>query len=143
MSESPRAVRYDRDGELAILTLANPPLNLYGAATSQGLFDGIQRAEDEGARAGLYRAEGKYFSAGVDVSSFATPASPVSGGPRRSGLISRRFEESRLPVIAAGTPPRNRGPHTGDRDLVRERPRQGHLHRPLKLPPTISHRSYP
>jgi len=96
-----QAVRYDRDGDLAILTLANPPLNLYGGATSQGLFDGIERAEAEGARAVLYRAEGKYFSAGVDVSSFGTPASPVGGGARRTGLVSQRFETSRLPVIAA------------------------------------------
>lgn len=100
MSE-PQAVRYDRDGALAILTLANPPLNLYGAATSQGLFEGIGRAEAEGARAVLYRAEGKYFSAGVDVSNFATPASPVGSAARVSGLLSHRFETSPLPVVAA------------------------------------------
>ncbi|HKS92756.1 MAG TPA: enoyl-CoA hydratase/isomerase family protein [Tepidiformaceae bacterium] len=96
-----QAVRYDRDGALAILTLANPPLNLYGGATSQGLLDGIERAEAEGARAVLYRAEGKYFSAGVDVSSFGTPASPVGGGARRTGLLSHRFETSPLPVVCA------------------------------------------
>ena len=41
------AVRYERDGDLAVLTISNPPLN-YTAAVSNGVGDGITRAETEG-----------------------------------------------------------------------------------------------
>jgi enoyl-CoA hydratase/carnithine racemase len=97
------AVRYERDGDLAIVTLTNGPLNLYGAATSQGLSDGIERAESEGARALLYRAEGKFFSAGVDVHSFATNDTPLGGSSARNtaGLVAQRFEGASIPTIAA------------------------------------------
>lgn len=102
MVQLSEAVRYERDGGLAILTLCNGPLNLYGAATSQGLADGIARAEDEGARALLYRAEGKFFSAGVDVHSFAGDASPLGNGAARAlSLLAQRFEDTPLPTIAA------------------------------------------
>jgi enoyl-CoA hydratase/carnithine racemase len=93
------AVRYERDGDLAVLTISNPPLNLYTAAVSNGVGDGITRAETEGARALLLRAEGRFFSAGVDVRGFAGSNGPGTG--RQTGLLSQRLEDLPMPTIAA------------------------------------------
>ena len=63
-------VRLDRDGPLAIVTLAAPPLNLF----DQGLIDGLRSAVASVAgdhpRGLLIRAEGRVVSGGVDVHLF-------------------------------------------------------------------------
>ena len=104
MVQLSETVRYEVDEGLAILTTANPPLNLYGAATSRGLMDGIERAVGEGARAILYRAEGKFFSAGVDVNNFQAAVDGVLGSNGAAGatkLVSQCFEDAPIPTIAA------------------------------------------
>lgn len=108
MTEAQPVVRYERDGDVAILTIANPLLNLYGGGVASGIMSGINRAEAEGARAVLLRAEGKYFSAGVDVRGFeAPPAAPASSGSgsasaaRSAGLLSHRLEDLPIPTIAS------------------------------------------
>jgi len=92
-------VRYERDGHLAILTIANPPLNLYTPAVSSGVLAGLGRAEADGARALLLRAEGKYFSAGVDVHGFEGGAGAFAGGS--VAPLSQRLENVGIPTIAA------------------------------------------
>src|SRR5204862_7595028 len=86
---SNEAVRYERDGDLAVLTISNPPLNLYTAAVSSGVGEGITRAEADGARTLLLRAEGRFFSAGVDVHGFEGEDGPG----RISGLLSQRLQD--------------------------------------------------
>jgi enoyl-CoA hydratase len=71
VSESEKAARLQReDSGLAVLTLDSPPLNLF----DQRMIDDFQAAiEDVSAdppRALLIRAEGRVFSAGVDVHVF-------------------------------------------------------------------------
>ena len=70
-------VRLDRDGGLAVLTFAAPPLNLYTAALQEQLGATIGLLEAEPARALLIRAEGKIVSGGVDVSLFDAQSSPA------------------------------------------------------------------
>ena len=68
MSDGP--IRLERDGILAVLTFASPPLNLF----DQAMFDGFRAAMDEldesDARGLLLRAEGRAVSGGVDVNVF-------------------------------------------------------------------------
>lgn len=61
-------VRLERDGELGLLVLDAPPLNLFG----EEVFGGLERAlgETDGLRALIFRAEGRYFTGGVDVGVF-------------------------------------------------------------------------
>jgi len=71
MSEGGQPVRLEREeGGLAVLTLDNPPLNLF----DQRLIDALRAAIDDVAaeppRALLIRAEGRAVSGGVDVHVF-------------------------------------------------------------------------
>jgi enoyl-CoA hydratase len=60
--------RLDRDGQLGVLTIDDPPLNLFG----DEMVRDIQAALDatDGLRALLVRAEGEYFTGGADVHVF-------------------------------------------------------------------------
>jgi enoyl-CoA hydratase len=63
-------VRLERDGALAVITLAKPPLNLF----DRGLLDDLRAAIDDVAadppRGLLIRADGRAVSGGVDVHLF-------------------------------------------------------------------------
>jgi enoyl-CoA hydratase/carnithine racemase len=74
-------VRIERDGDVAVLVLDNPPLNLFDAATFDALESAVAElgrltdpALTDRARAVLVRAEGKVVSGGVDVQLFADAA---------------------------------------------------------------------
>ena len=47
------AIGYERVGDIAVLKAQNPPVNALGLDVRQGLVDGIERAESEGAKAVL------------------------------------------------------------------------------------------
>lgn len=59
-------------GRIAAIRLANPPVNGLSLAVRQGLMDGIDRAEKEGAAALVLSGAGGTFSAGADIAEFAT-----------------------------------------------------------------------
>lgn len=63
-------VRYERDGDLGVLTLADPPLNLFDRDLVTQVSQGFAAAEAEPPRALVLRAEGKVFTGGVDVKVF-------------------------------------------------------------------------
>jgi enoyl-CoA hydratase/carnithine racemase len=63
-------VRFETSGSLAILTLANPPLNLLSGELLDELGAAIKELKSLLVRALMLRAEGKVFSAGADVSAF-------------------------------------------------------------------------
>jgi enoyl-CoA hydratase/carnithine racemase len=67
MSES-KAVRYDIDGEIAVLTIDRPPVNAINAAVREGLIEGIARAgADALAKAVVVRSAGRMLSSGADL----------------------------------------------------------------------------
>ena len=63
-------VRFETSGSLGILTLANPPLNLFNEELVEDLRTAVNQAEQLPLRALLVRADGKVFSGGADVSIF-------------------------------------------------------------------------
>jgi enoyl-CoA hydratase len=92
--------RLERDGDLGILVLDNQPLNLFDA----DMVSGILRALDEadGCRALLVRAEGKYFTGGVDVNVFKGLSE--AGATELTGellSITHRIEELPFPTLAS------------------------------------------
>jgi 3-hydroxyacyl-CoA dehydrogenase len=92
-----QAVRQERDGDIAVLVVDNPPVNALGLAVRQGLWDGIAAAEaDAGVRAIVIRADGRTFPAGADISEFGKP-------PADPWLpqVCDRIEACTKPVIAA------------------------------------------
>ncbi|MCI2398991.1 3-hydroxyacyl-CoA dehydrogenase NAD-binding domain-containing protein [Aliiroseovarius subalbicans] len=90
-------VKFEVEGNVAILTIQNPPVNALGAAVRQGLFDGIEKADGmSSVNAVLIRAAGRTFPAGADVREF--------GKPRAEPILSQvvgRIEACSKPVVAA------------------------------------------
>ena len=73
MAEQARAsepIRLERDGNVALLVLDDPPLNLFGPHTFSDFAAGVAEVEMSDARALVWRAEGDIFSGGVDVKVF-------------------------------------------------------------------------
>src|SRR3954449_12628511 len=66
----PGPVILERDGALAILTLAKPPLNLFDRALLDALGAAIDDVAADHPRGLLVRAEGRAVSGGVDVHLF-------------------------------------------------------------------------
>ncbi len=90
-------IAYSREGDIAVLTVRNPPVNALSQAVRQGLWDGMDRAEtDEGVRAVLIVGEGRAFFAGADITEFGKP--PLE--PYLPDLINR-IEASPLLVVAS------------------------------------------
>ena len=94
MTETAAPVRIERDGDVAVVVLDNPPLNLFTPA----VFDALETVAAElvaltdpsrpdRARAVLFEARGKVVSAGVDVTFFRDIAEgPEPVAPRRRAL---------------------------------------------------------
>lgn len=90
-------IGYDREGEIAVLTVRNPPVNALSTAVRQGLLDRVEQAEkDEGVQALLIVGEGRAFFAGADITEFGKPPNP----PALPDLINR-IEASPLLVVAS------------------------------------------
>jgi len=90
------AIRYELLGDIAVLAAQNPPVNALGQAVRQGLVDGIERAEKEGAKAVLIYGEGATYFAGADIKEFGKP-------PLAPWLpdVCTRIEASPLIVVSA------------------------------------------
>ena len=68
-------VRYALEGNVAVLTVDNPPVNALGIGVRSGLVEGIERAiADDGADAIALVCAGRTFFAGADISEFGKPS---------------------------------------------------------------------
>jgi enoyl-CoA hydratase/carnithine racemase len=65
-----RPVRLERDGDVALMILHDPPLNLFGQAAFESLSACLDELEGSDARALVWRAEGDLFTGGADVNVF-------------------------------------------------------------------------
>ena len=63
-------VRFETSGALGLITLANPPLNLFDQELIEDLQSAVGQARQRPLRALLVRADGKNFSGGADVGIF-------------------------------------------------------------------------
>jgi 3-hydroxyacyl-CoA dehydrogenase len=100
MSESIQltdTVRLEHEGDVALVIVDNPPVNALSWHVRQGLFDGMTRAVESGAKAVVVICDGRTFIAGADISEF--------GGnvPKAAGLheVQAAMEDAPIPVIAA------------------------------------------
>jgi enoyl-CoA hydratase/carnithine racemase len=112
--DAPSPVRLERDGDVAVLVLDNPPLNLFDGAT----FDALEAVTEElialtapdrsdRRRAVLFEARGKVVSAGVDVAMFSEIAAGEDPVLRGSALwarllrVAHALEELPVPTVFA------------------------------------------
>lgn len=90
-------VSVTRDGDLAIVTIDNPPVNATSQSVRQGLSDAVtQTSSDPAVRAVVLRCAGKTFVAGGDVTEFDKPPVP----PHLPDVIAA-IEAADKPWIAA------------------------------------------
>ncbi|WP_149140073.1 3-hydroxyacyl-CoA dehydrogenase NAD-binding domain-containing protein [Gemmobacter caeruleus] len=90
-------VSIDRDGEIAVVTVNNPPVNALGQALRQGLWDAVATLDaDPAVRAVVLICAGRTFIAGADVREFGLPPSE----PHLPDLVNR-IEAATKPWIAA------------------------------------------
>ena len=91
--------RLERDGDLGVLVIDNPPLNLFDAEMVSDILAALD--ESEGCRALLLRAEGSYFTGGVDVNVFHGLSEADAAKLTQDLLrITHRLEELPFPTVA-------------------------------------------
>lgn len=83
-------------GDIAVITINNPPVNALSHGVRAGLMEAIEQAENSGAKAAVVHCEGRTFCAGADIREFGKP--PVD--PWLPKVVDR-IEASPLPVVAA------------------------------------------
>jgi 3-hydroxyacyl-CoA dehydrogenase len=90
---------YEVRGDVAVITLNNPPVNGLGYDTRRGIADGLERATSDAAvKAIVVTGAGKAFSGGADIREFGSPKAIAE--PNLLSLISA-LEASPKPVVAA------------------------------------------
>ncbi|HYP49050.1 MAG TPA: enoyl-CoA hydratase/isomerase family protein [Thermoleophilaceae bacterium] len=99
---SSERVRFERDGDVGLLTLADPPLNLFGRELMGDLDKALARAESEDIRALLVSAEGELFTGGADVNVFHG-LTPEGADEFTAQLldVTHRIEGLPFPVLAS------------------------------------------
>ena len=95
------SVTVTRDGDVALITLSNPPLNLFGPDAFDELGECIDGVAASDARATVWRADGDIFTGGVDVQVFADAVASGEGEdfPSLVGPI-KRLEALEMPTLA-------------------------------------------
>ncbi|MBI2770798.1 MAG: enoyl-CoA hydratase/isomerase family protein [Burkholderiales bacterium] len=90
---------YKVHGDVAVITMNNPPVNGLGHATRVGLTDGLTRANaDAAVKAIVITGAGKAFSGGADIKEFGSPKALAE--PNLLSVIIA-VENSPKPVVAA------------------------------------------
>ena len=91
--------QYELHGDIAVITLNNPPVNGLGLATRQGITECLAKANAEpAARAIVITGAGKAFSGGADIKEFGSPKAMQE--PNLLSVILA-VENSTKPVVAA------------------------------------------
>ena len=91
--------QYQAHGDVAVITLNNPPVNGLGLATRQGIAQGLAQANaDAAVKAIVITGAGAAFSGGADIKEFGTDRAMQE--PNLLSVIGV-IEKSSKPVVAA------------------------------------------
>ncbi len=94
-------VSYSYDGELAVITINNPPVNALSPGVPEGIAAGVERANADAAIKGIVLiGGGRTFIAGADIKEFGKV---VAGEKKEGSLLPllAALEDSPKPVVAA------------------------------------------
>jgi enoyl-CoA hydratase/carnithine racemase len=89
--------RFDLDGEVGIVTISDPPLNLFGLELIEDLTAATHEVARQPIRALLLRAEGENFSAGAQVDEVFGDLSAAEGERRIERFLELAQFTERLP----------------------------------------------
>ncbi len=95
-------VQLTRDGDVAIITINNPPVNALSPGVPQGISEAIEQiGKHDSVRAAVLIGGGRTFVAGADIKEFGKLASGRS--PRGAGLLPLllQIEDCRKPIVMA------------------------------------------
>ena len=93
------SANYEVRGDVAVITLNNPPVNGLGYDTRKAFAAGVERAVDDPAvKAIVITGAGKAFSGGADIREFGSPKAIAE--PNLLSLI-RMLDDCPKPVVAA------------------------------------------
>ena len=94
--------KYEKTGDVAVVTMANPPANTFIRELGAGLEGAVRRAVSEEARAVVLQADGPLFCGGADVHIFAGTTSGQAREMFAEGFqLVNTLEDAPFPVIAA------------------------------------------
>ncbi|QCB53124.1 3-hydroxyacyl-CoA dehydrogenase [Sphingopyxis sp. PAMC25046] len=95
--DTPLSVTMEKDGEIAVIIVNNPPVNALSWHVRQGLEDNFTAAlADDSVKAIVLRCAGATFIAGADISEFGKPPR----GPDFNAVLNS-IEAASKPVVAA------------------------------------------
>jgi len=98
LTESVRLETVTSNGvDVALVIVDNPPVNALSWHVRQGLFDGVNQAVADGAKAVVVICDGRTFIAGADISEFGGGAPPAASLQQ----VQAAMEDAPVPVIAA------------------------------------------
>jgi len=90
---------YTVHGDVAVITLNNPPVNGLGLATRQAFMQGFEKAmADDAVKAVVVTGAGKAFSGGADIKEFGSPKAIQE--PHLVNLVNA-LDNASKPVVAA------------------------------------------
>ncbi len=93
------AVSYRLEGEIAVLSFENPPVNALSLVVREGLMEGLRRAAaDEAVAAAVLTGAGRTFSSGADINEIASGAALT---PPTLRDLQGQMEVSRKPLVAS------------------------------------------
>jgi 3-hydroxyacyl-CoA dehydrogenase len=93
------SANYEVRGNVAVITLDNPPVNGLGFDTRKGITDGLDKAlADAAIQAVVITGAGKVFSGGADIREFGSPKATAE--PNLLSVILT-LEGSNKPIVAA------------------------------------------
>ncbi|HEX6254857.1 MAG TPA: 3-hydroxyacyl-CoA dehydrogenase NAD-binding domain-containing protein [Euzebyales bacterium] len=91
-------VTVERHGDIAVITIHNPPLNVFSPGVPEGVAARVSEAEaDDDVRAIVVTGAGRHFCAGADITTFGMPRDEA---PDLRGLVDTLASASK-PVVAA------------------------------------------
>jgi len=90
-------VNFEQDGDLGVITIANPPLNLFDLELIEGLVAATEEAEESSIRALLLRSEGDNFTAGAKADEVFGNLSADEGEELISRFRDLAIRTERLP----------------------------------------------
>jgi enoyl-CoA hydratase/carnithine racemase len=93
-------VKFEKDGNVGVVTLAKAPHNLMDDPFIDGVFVAYRQAVDAGCRAILLRSAQRHFCAGAEMASFGTTTTTHMDQTKFEAMM-RELEDVPLPTVAA------------------------------------------
>lgn len=94
--------RYEAVGDVAVVTMVNPPASLFTLEIAEGLLGSVQRAMTENKRAMVLQTDGAVFSGGADASMFHNAGAEQVRVMFDVGMrMVAALEDAPFPVIAS------------------------------------------